>query len=251
MINHTITFADYEALDKKVESKIKEFLNKAYNHTWYIDTEVAIVNGYFARLVEIKLKDGEVCYVERNERGEESFIMEEMAYGQILQVLCCLPNEEKFSRLNELLKLDAKYNINEMLNEHPYHTDWGEVVHFEVRNDTVRLTNKHCTFEEVFEIDDFIKYVKDNAINALCDNFFSCDVCWCHGDDFVSNAQTWFTDKYSVVTIYDSNEEENKEPLVFVFDFNEIKIDFEHFIECDIDYHTMIDTVDKARMKIK
>lgn len=165
MINHTITFADYEALDKKVESEIKEFLNKAYNHTWYIDTEVAIVNGYFARLVEIKLKDGEVCYVERNERGEESFIMEEMAYGQILQVLCCLPNEEKFSRLNELLKLDAKYNINEMLNEHPYHTDWGEVVHFEVRNDTVRLTNKHCTFEEVFEIDDFIKYVKDNAIN--------------------------------------------------------------------------------------
>lgn len=165
MLNRTITFADYEALDKKVESEIKEFLNKAYNHTWYIDTEVAIVNGYFARLVEIKLKDGEVCYVERNERGEESFIMEEMAYGQILQVLCCLPNEEKFSRLNELLKLDAKYNINEMLNEHPYHTDWGEVVHFEVRNDTVRLTNKHCTFEEVFEIDDFIKYVKDNAIN--------------------------------------------------------------------------------------
>ena len=165
MINHTITFADYEALDKKVESEIKEFLNKAYNHTWYIDTEVAIVNGYFARLVEIKLKDGEVCYVERNERGEESFIMEEMAYGQILQVLCCLPDEENFSRLNELLELDAKYNINEMLNEHPYHIDWGEVVHFEVRNDTVRLTNKHCTFEEVFEIDDFIKYVKDNAIN--------------------------------------------------------------------------------------
>ena len=66
--------------------------------------------------------------------------------------------------MNELLKLDAKYNINEMLNEHPYHIDWGEVVHFEVRNDTVRLTNKHCTFEEVFEIDDFIKYVKDNAI---------------------------------------------------------------------------------------
>lgn len=165
MLNRTITFADYEALDKKVESEIKEFLNKAYNHTWYIDTEVAIVNGYFARLVEIKLKDGEVCYVERNERGEESFIMEEMAYGQILQVLCCLPNEEKFSRLNELLKLDAKYNINEMLNEHPYHTDWGEVVHFEVRNDTVRLTNKHCTFEEVFEIDDFINYVKDNAID--------------------------------------------------------------------------------------
>lgn len=164
MINHTITFADYEALDKKVESEIKEFLNKAYNHTWYIDTEVAIVNGYFARLVEIKLKDGDVCYVERNERGEEYFIMEEMAYGQILNVLCCLPNEEKFSRLNELLKLDAKYNINEMLNEHPYHIDWGEVVHFEVRNDTVRLTNKHCTFEEVFEIDDFIKYVKDNAI---------------------------------------------------------------------------------------
>lgn len=165
MLNHTITFADYEALDKKVESEIKEFLNKAYNHTWYIDTEVAIVNGYFARLVEIKLKDGDVCYVERNERGEEYFIMEEMAYGQILNVLCCLPNEEKFSRLNELLELDAKYNINEMLNEHPYHTDWGEVVHFEVRNDTVCLTNKHCTFEEVFEIDDFIKYVKDNAIN--------------------------------------------------------------------------------------
>ena len=165
MINHTITFADYEALDKKVESEIKEFLNKAYNHTWYIDTEVAIVNGYFARLVEIKLKDGDVCYVERNERGEEYFIMEEIAYGQILNVLCCLPNEEKFSRLNELLELDAKYNINEMLNEHPYHTDWGEVVNFEVRNDTARLTNKHCTFEEVFEIDDFINYVKDNAIN--------------------------------------------------------------------------------------
>lgn len=89
------------------------------------------------------------------------------------------------------------------------------------------------------------------AINALCDNFFSCDVCWCHGDAFESNADRWFTDKYSVVTIYDSNEEENKEPLMFVFDFNEIKIDFEHFIECDIDYHTMIDTVDKARMKIK
>lgn len=89
------------------------------------------------------------------------------------------------------------------------------------------------------------------AINALRDNFFNCGVCWCHGYDFESNAETWFTDKYSVVTIYDSNEEENKEPLVFVFDFNEITIDFEHFIECGIDYHTMLDAVDKATMKIK
>ena len=89
------------------------------------------------------------------------------------------------------------------------------------------------------------------AIDALRDNFFNCGVCWCHGDAFESNAERWFTDKYSVVTIYDSNEEENKEPLVFVFDFNDITIDYEHFIECDIDYHTMLDVVDKATMKNK
>ena len=53
------------------------------------------------------------------------------------------------------------------------------------------------------------------------------------------------------MTIYDSNEKRNKEPLVFVFDFNDIKIDFEHLIDCGIGYHTMLDAVDKARMKIK
>lgn len=89
------------------------------------------------------------------------------------------------------------------------------------------------------------------AINALRDNFFNCGVCWCHGDDFESNADTWLNDKYSVVRTYDSNEEKVKEPLVFVFDFNDITIDYEHFIECDIDYRTMLDVVDKATMKIK
>lgn len=89
------------------------------------------------------------------------------------------------------------------------------------------------------------------AINALRKNFFNCGVCWCHGDAFESNADRWFADKYSVVTIYDSNEKRNKEPLVFVFDFNDIKIDFEHLIDCGIGYHTMLDAVDKARMKIK
>lgn len=165
MLNHTITFADYEALDKKVESEIKEFLNKAYNNTWYIDTEVVIVNGYMARLVEIKLKDGDVCYVERNEYGEESFIMAEMAFGQILQVLCCLPDEENFSRLNELLELDAKYNINEMLKKYPYHTDWGDIERFEVLNDGLCLTSEFNTFHAHYSIDDFINYVKDNAID--------------------------------------------------------------------------------------
>ena len=92
------------------------------------------------------------------------------------------------------------------------------------------------------------------AINALRDNFFNCGVCWCHGEHFCSNGATGFTDNYSVVTIYDSNEKRNKEPLVFVFDFNGITFDFELFIECGInvaDYHTMLDAVDKARMKIK
>ena len=167
MINPTITFADYEALDEKVENKIKEFLNKAYNNTWYIDTEVVLVNGYLARLVEIKLKDGDVCYIERNERGEESFIMGEMAFGQILNVLCCLPDEENFSRLNELLELDAKYNINEMLKKHPYHTDWGDIERFEVLNDGLCLTSEHNTFHAHYTIDDFINYVKDNAINDI------------------------------------------------------------------------------------
>lgn len=165
MINPTITFADYDALDKKVENKIKEFLNKAYNNTWYIDTEVVLVNGYLARLVEINLKDGEVRYIERNERGEESFIMGEMAFGQILHVLCSLPDEEKFSQLNELLELDAKYNINEMLKKHPYHTDWGEIVHFEVWNDAVRLINEYGIFDTLHHDEDFVNYVKDNTIN--------------------------------------------------------------------------------------
>lgn len=165
MINPTLTFADYEALDNKVESEIKEFLNKAYNHTWYIDTEVVLVNGYLARLVEIKLKDGEVCYIERNERGEENFIMGEMAFGQILHVVCCLPNEEKFSQLNELLEIDAKYNINEMLRKHPYHTDWGDIVRFEVLNDGLCLTNEYQTFDTHYNVVDFINYVKNQTIN--------------------------------------------------------------------------------------
>ena len=165
MINHTITFADYEALDKKVENEIKEFLNKAYNNTWYIDTEVVLVNGYLARLVEIKLQDGEVRYIERNNRGEENIIMGEIAFGQILQVLCCLPDEEKFSRLNELLELDAKYNINEMLKKYPYHTDWGDIERFEVLNDELCLTSEYNTFHPNYTIDDFINYVKDNVID--------------------------------------------------------------------------------------
>lgn len=165
MINPTITFADYEALDEKVENKIKEFLNKAYNNTWYIDTEVVLVNGYLARLVEIKLKDGEVRYIERNNRGEESFIMGEMAFGQILHVLCSLPDEEKFSRLNELLELDAKYNINEMLKKLPYHTGWGNIVRFDVLNDGLCLTSEHGTFDAHYNVVDFIKYVKNTAIN--------------------------------------------------------------------------------------
>ena len=167
MTNPTITFADYDALDKKVENKIKEFLNKAYNNTWYIDTEVVLVNGYLARLVEIKLTDGEVRYIERNNRGEENFIMGEMAFGQILHVLCCLPDEEKFSHLNELLELDAKYNINEMLKKHPYHTDWGEIEHFDVLNDGLCLTSKHGTFDAHYNVVDFINYVKDNGINDI------------------------------------------------------------------------------------
>ena len=165
MINPTITFADYEALDEKVENEIKEFLNKAYNNTWYIDTEVVLVNGYLARLAEIKLKDGEVCYVERNNRGEENFIMGEMAFGQILHVLCSLPDEEKFSRLNELLELDAKYNINEMLKKLPYHTDWGDIERFDVLNDGLCLTNENGTFDAHYNVVDFINYVKNNAIN--------------------------------------------------------------------------------------
>lgn len=165
MTNPTITFADYDALDKKVENKIKEFLNKAYNHTWYIDTEVVLVNGYLARLVEIKLKDGEVRYIERNNRGEENFIMGEMAFGQILHVLCCLPDEEKFSHLNELLKIDAKYNINEMLKKLPYHTDWGDIERFDVLNDGLCLTSEHGTFDAHYNVVDFINYVKNNAMD--------------------------------------------------------------------------------------
>lgn len=164
MINPTITFADYEALDEKVENEIKEFLNKAYNHTWYIDTEVVLVNGYLARLVEINLKDGEVRYIERNERGEESFIMGEMAFGQILHVLCSLPDEKKFSQLNELLEIDAKYNINEMLKKHPYHTDWGEIVHFDVLSDGLCLTNEYGIFDAHYNVVDFINYVKEYTI---------------------------------------------------------------------------------------
>jgi hypothetical protein len=160
-----ITFADYQALDEKVENEIKEFLNKAYNHTWYIDTEVVLANGYLVRLVEIKLKDGEVRYVERNESGEESFIMEEMAYGQILSVRCCLPDEENFSRLNELLEIDAKYNINELLKKYPYYSDWGNFVRFDVLNDAVRLTNEYGIFDTLHNNNDFIKYVKNHAMN--------------------------------------------------------------------------------------
>lgn len=165
MTKTAITISDYEALDEKVENEIKEFLNKAYNHRWYIDTDVVMKNGYLARLVEINLKDGNVWYVDRDERSKESIIKGEMAFGEILNVLSCLPDEENFSRLNELLELDAKYNINEMLKKHPYHTDWGECVRFEIWNDAVRLANEYCIFDILYNVDDFINYVKDNTIN--------------------------------------------------------------------------------------
>ena len=165
MAKTAITFADYQALDEKVENEIKEFLNKAYNHRWYIDTEVVMKNGYLARLVEINLKDGNVWYVDRDERGKESIIKGEMAFGEILNVLSCLPDEENFSCLNELLEIDAKYNINEILKKHPYHTDWGNVVRFEVWNDAVRLIDDFGIFNRFSNIPDFINYVKDNTIN--------------------------------------------------------------------------------------
>lgn len=57
--------------------------------------------------------------------------------------------------------------------------------------------------------------VRNFAINALRYNFFNCGVCWCHGYDFASNAERWLTDKYSVVTIYDSNEKRNESSRYF------------------------------------
>lgn len=155
----------YAALDKEVEGRIKKFLTNAVNNKWNILADVILQNCDTARLNEIRLSEGKVIYIQ-SEIGCE-FKCGDMRFGEILKVLSCLPDDEEFSRLNTILEKDSLYNINDrLLVSHPYHhPDLGKIVKFEIRNNSLLLTN-----EEGYIINgetaDFIKYL-DNATYSM------------------------------------------------------------------------------------
>ena len=150
----------YAALDKEAEGRIKEFLTKAVNNKWNILVDVILRNGDIVRLNEIHLSEGKVIYIQ-SEIGCE-LNCGDMEFGEVLKVLSCLPNDEEFSRLNDILTKDSLYKINDrLLVSHPYHhPDLGKIVKFEIMNNSLLLTN-----EEGFIISgetvDFIKYLDD------------------------------------------------------------------------------------------
>lgn len=148
----------YAALDKEVEDRIKEFLTNAVNNKWNILVDVILQNCDVARLNEIRLSEGKVIYIQ-SEIGCE-FNCGDMRFGEILKVLSCLPNDEEFSRLNDILEKDSLYKINDrLLVSHPYHhPDLGKIVKFEIRNSSLLLTSEEGYITSG-ETADFIKYL--------------------------------------------------------------------------------------------
>ena len=130
------------------------------NNKWNILVDVILRNGDIVRLNEIHLSEGKVIYIQ-SEIGCE-LNCGDMEFGEVLKVLSCLPNDEEFSRLNDILTKDSLYKINDrLLVSHPYHhPDLGKIVKFEIMNNSLLLTN-----EEGFIISgetvDFIKYLDD------------------------------------------------------------------------------------------
>ena len=153
------------ALDKEAERRIKEFLTNAVNNKWKILVNVNLRNGEVAHLIEIRLSEGKVRYVQSEIEYELN--CDDMDFGEVLKVLSCLPDDETFSRLNDILKKDSLYKINYgLLVSHPYHhPDLGKIAKFEIMNNSLLLTN-----EEGFiisgETADFIKYL-NNATYSI------------------------------------------------------------------------------------
>ena len=150
----------YAALDKEVEGRIKKFLTNAVDNKWNILVDVILQNCDIVRLNEIRLSEGKVIYIQ-SEIGCE-FNCGDMEFGEVLKVLSCLPDDEEFSRLNDILEKDSLYKINDrLLVSHPYyHPDLGKIAKFDIMNNSLLLTN-----EEGFiisgETADFIKYLDD------------------------------------------------------------------------------------------
>ena len=150
----------YAALDKETEGRIKVFLTKAVNNKWKILVDVNLHNGEVARLNEIRLFEGKVIYIQ-SEIGCE-LNCGDMEFGEVLKVLSCLPVNETFSRLNDILEKNSLYKINDrLLVSHPYHhPDLGKIVKFDIMNNSLLLIN-----EEGFIISDetvdFNEYLND------------------------------------------------------------------------------------------
>ena len=132
----------YAALGKEVEGRIKKFLTNAVNNKWNILVDVNLHNGEVARLNEIHLSEGKVIYIQ-SEIGCE-LNCGDMEFGEVLKVLSCLPDDETFSRLNDILEKDSLYKINDrLLVSHPYHhPDLGKIVKFDIMNSSLLLTNE-------------------------------------------------------------------------------------------------------------
>lgn len=150
----------HAALDKEAEGRIKEFLTNAVNNKWNILVDVILHNSDVVRLNEIRLSEGKVIYIQSEIGCEVN--CGDMEFGEVLNVLYCLPDDEEFSRLNTILEKDKLYNINNrLLVSHPYHhPDLGKIVKFEIINNSLLLTN-----EEGFIISgetvDFNEYLND------------------------------------------------------------------------------------------
>ena len=150
----------YAALGKEVEGRIKKFLTNAVNNKWNILVDVNLHNGEVARLNEIHLSEGKVIYIQ-SEIGCE-LNCGDMEFGEVLKVLSCLPDDETFSRLNDILEKDSLYKINDrLLVSHPYHhPDLGKIVKFDIMNSSLLLTNEDG-FIISDETADFNKYLND------------------------------------------------------------------------------------------
>lgn len=155
----------YAALDKEVEGRIKEFLTNAVNNKWNILVDVNLHDGEVARLNEIRLSEGKVIYIQSE--LEYALNCGDMDFGEVLSVLSCLPDNETFSRLNDILEKDSLYKINDrLLKSHPYfHKDLGKIVKFEIMNHSLLLTNEEG-YVVSDETDDFNKYL-DNATYSM------------------------------------------------------------------------------------
>lgn len=154
------------ALDKEAEDRIIEFLAKAENNRWNVNTDVILYDGYVVTLTEIQLVNNHVNYIELN-----GGCVGIMAVGEIAKVLSCLPDDEEFLLLNTILEKDSLYGINNrLLKSLPlYKKDMDRIVNFNIRNKSLFLTDKQGkikAYSKEDEIDSFIKYL-NNAENSM------------------------------------------------------------------------------------